>query len=50
MMHDYGQMADDLEEADVVLIGVSRTSKTPTSIRCAYCAYRLRGKSIGRRK
>jgi hypothetical protein len=31
-MHDDGQLADDLEEADVVLIGVSRTSKTPTSI------------------
>ncbi len=25
-------IAEDLEEADVVLIGVSRTSKTPTSI------------------
>ncbi len=32
MMHDDGQQTDDLEEADVVLIGVSRTSKTPTSI------------------
>jgi regulator of PEP synthase PpsR (kinase-PPPase family) len=32
MMHDDGQQADDLEEADVVLVGVSRTSKTPTSI------------------
>lgn len=32
MMHDDGQHAGDLEEADVVLIGVSRTSKTPTSI------------------
>jgi hypothetical protein len=32
MMHDDGQMAEDLEEADVVLLGVSRTSKTPTSI------------------
>src|ERR1700727_874016 len=32
MMHDDGQLAEDLEEADVVLIGVSRTSKTPTSI------------------
>jgi hypothetical protein len=32
MMHDDGQLADDLEEADVVLVGVSRTSKTPTSI------------------
>lgn len=32
MMHDDGQHADDLEEADVLLLGVSRTSKTPTSI------------------
>src|ERR1700691_652511 len=32
MMHDDGQQTDDLEEADVVLVGVSRTSKTPTSI------------------
>ncbi|MGC1358795.1 MAG: pyruvate, water dikinase regulatory protein [Xanthobacteraceae bacterium] len=32
MMHDDGQHAGDLEEADVLLIGVSRTSKTPTSI------------------
>ena len=32
MMHDDGQHADGLEEADVVLVGVSRTSKTPTSI------------------
>src|SRR5271154_1583018 len=32
MLHDDGQQSDDLEEADVVLVGVSRTSKTPTSI------------------
>src|ERR1700729_3550 len=32
MLHDDGQQAEDLEEADVVLLGVSRTSKTPTSI------------------
>ncbi len=32
MMHDDGQHTDGLEEADVVLVGVSRTSKTPTSI------------------
>lgn len=32
MMHDDGQHIDELEEADVVLLGVSRTSKTPTSI------------------
>jgi regulator of PEP synthase PpsR (kinase-PPPase family) len=31
-MHDDGQHVDGLEEADVVLVGVSRTSKTPTSI------------------
>jgi regulator of PEP synthase PpsR (kinase-PPPase family) len=32
MMHDDGQHTDDLELADVVLVGISRTSKTPTSI------------------
>src|SRR6201989_2457051 len=32
MIHDDGQHVEGLEEADVVLVGVSRTSKTPTSI------------------
>ncbi|HEX5507580.1 MAG TPA: pyruvate, water dikinase regulatory protein [Pseudolabrys sp.] len=32
MLHDDGQHAEGLHEADVVLVGVSRTSKTPTSI------------------
>jgi regulator of PEP synthase PpsR (kinase-PPPase family) len=32
MLHDDGQHIDGLEEADVVLVGISRTSKTPTSI------------------
>jgi regulator of PEP synthase PpsR (kinase-PPPase family) len=32
MMHDDGQHIEDVEQADVVLVGVSRTSKTPTSI------------------
>jgi regulator of PEP synthase PpsR (kinase-PPPase family) len=32
MMHDDGQHAEGLNAADVVLVGVSRTSKTPTSI------------------
>ncbi|RYX90126.1 MAG: kinase/pyrophosphorylase [Bradyrhizobiaceae bacterium] len=32
MMHDDGQHTEGLEDADVVLVGVSRTSKTPTSI------------------
>jgi regulator of PEP synthase PpsR (kinase-PPPase family) len=32
LVHDDGQLAGSLEEADVVLVGISRTSKTPTSI------------------
>jgi regulator of PEP synthase PpsR (kinase-PPPase family) len=32
MMHDDGQNAADINKADVVLVGISRTSKTPTSI------------------
>jgi [pyruvate, water dikinase]-phosphate phosphotransferase / [pyruvate, water dikinase] kinase len=32
MVHDDGQHTEDLEQADVILVGVSRTSKTPTSI------------------
>jgi regulator of PEP synthase PpsR (kinase-PPPase family) len=37
MAHDDGQLTHDLEKADVVLVGVSRTSKTPT---CLYLANR----------
>ena len=32
MLHDDGQHTEDLDQADVILVGVSRTSKTPTSI------------------
>ncbi len=32
MRHDDGQNYQGLEDADVILVGVSRTSKTPTSI------------------
>ncbi len=32
MRHDDGALPDDIDDADVVLVGVSRTSKTPTSI------------------
>ncbi len=35
--HDDGQAGQNLESADVVLVGVSRTSKTPT---CIYLAHR----------
>jgi regulator of PEP synthase PpsR (kinase-PPPase family) len=37
MRHDDGQFVGELEDADVVLVGVSRTSKTPT---CVYLANR----------
>ncbi len=30
--HDDGQMMHDIAEADIILVGISRTSKTPTSI------------------
>ena len=32
MIHDDGQHTDDLDQADVILTGISRSSKTPTSI------------------
>ena len=32
MSHDDGKMLDDIKDSDIVLLGVSRTSKTPTSI------------------
>ena len=32
LAHDDGQLSNDLDEADVILVGVSRTSKTPTSM------------------
>ena len=32
MNHDDGNSVDDVEKSDIILLGVSRTSKTPTSI------------------
>ncbi len=32
LMHDDGHLPHDLDEADVILVGVSRTSKTPTAV------------------
>lgn len=40
MAHDDGQIIDGLEQADIVLLGVSRTSKTPTSIYLANRGYK----------
>ena len=39
--HDDGLAADNWEEADIVLAGVSRTSKTPTAIYLANRGYRV---------
>ncbi len=32
MTHDDGRLPDDLSHADIIILGISRTSKTPTSI------------------
>lgn len=39
--HDDGQNVDDLARADIILTGVSRTSKTPVSIFLAYLGYNV---------
>ncbi|PCJ25347.1 MAG: phosphate kinase [Rickettsiales bacterium] len=40
LRHDDGQILEDLEEADIILIGASRTSKTPTSVYLAYNGFK----------
>ena len=40
MSHDDGKVISDLEKSDIILVGVSRTSKTPTSIYLANRGYR----------
>ena len=40
MAHDDGRLPDDLSEADIILLGISRTSKTPTSIYLAQRGYK----------
>ena len=40
MSHDDGKKLDDTNIADVILLGVSRTSKTPTSIYLANRGYK----------
>lgn len=41
VMHDDGRHPEDLPKADVVLLGVSRTSKTPLSMYMAFKGYRV---------
>ena len=40
MSHDDGKKLNDVSQADIVLLGVSRTSKTPTSIYLANRGYK----------
>ena len=40
MSHDDGKIVSDLEKSDIILVGVSRTSKTPTSIYLANRGYK----------
>ena len=40
MNHDDGNLLNDAEKSDIILLGVSRTSKTPTSIYLANKGYR----------
>ncbi len=40
LTHDDGQATQDLRDADIILVGVSRTSKTPTSIYLANKGFR----------
>ena len=39
--HDDGKIISDLDKADVILVGISRTSKTPTSIYLANRGYKV---------
>ena len=39
--HDDGKNVSDLDQAEIVLVGVSRTSKTPLSIYLAYRGWRV---------
>lgn len=40
MVHDDGKLPEKLEDADIVIVGISRTSKTPTSIYLAQRGYK----------
>ena len=40
MAHDDGMKTDEIKKADIILLGVSRTSKTPTSIYLANRGYK----------
>ena len=39
--HDDGRYADNLKEADIILVGLSRTSKTPLSVYLSYKGWKV---------
>ncbi|OEY87196.1 phosphoenolpyruvate synthase regulatory protein [Wolbachia pipientis] len=39
--HDDGQSIQDIDKADIILVGISRTSKSPTSMYLAYRGYKV---------
>jgi len=41
MSHDDGKIINNLEDSDVIIVGISRTSKTPTSIYLANRGYKV---------
>ena len=41
MSHDDGKKVSDLDKSDVILVGISRTSKTPTSMYLANRGYKV---------
>jgi regulator of PEP synthase PpsR (kinase-PPPase family) len=40
LVHDDGQLTENLKDADIIILGVSRTSKTPTSLYLANRGYK----------
>ena len=46
--HDDGLGLDTIDEADIVLVGVSRTSKTPTSVYLGQQGYKVANVSLAR--
>ncbi len=46
MIHDDGQNTETLHDADIILVGISRTSKTPTSIYLANRGYKTANVSL----
>lgn len=41
LTHDDGQNTDDLDKGNIIIFGVSRTSKSPTSLYLAYRGYKV---------